>query len=241
MRPRDLDTLATTAYDVLVIGGIHGLAALTKPRRGLRTAPHDAPISAAPPRSTIRRRLTAYSLAAMARYARHSSSAGRSPESRRLLRPLPSRWATYRSATRGRLALRAAFRLTAGRPRSQRWHRPELPPAPRLVSKAATLSSRRARREPDRRRANATTRWSNPSASRSVCARPTAPARRGQPSKRRGRFERVGASPGGGPGHADGPRFSVKASADQRGGRTRRGDGDAGRPARVSLLKAMSS
>ncbi len=74
-----------------------------------------------------------------------------------LLRPLPFLVGTYRSVVKNRLALRAAFRFDAwlGRHRNDGVE-PELHlPAPRLVSKAATLqlfAGHQARRT-DRRRA----------------------------------------------------------------------------------------
>lgn len=67
-----------------------------------------------------------------------------------LLRPLPFLVGTYRSATRGRLALRAAFAVDAwlGRHRNDGVE-PELHlPAPRLISRAATLRLFPGIREP---------------------------------------------------------------------------------------------
>jgi glycerol-3-phosphate dehydrogenase len=148
MRPRDLDTLATTAYDVLVIGGgIHGLAAAYEAAgRGLRTALIDAAdfggAASFNHQKTVHGGLRSLQYGRL-RYARHSILERRALAriAPWLLRPLPFLVGTYRSATRGRLTLRAAFRLDRwlGRDRNDGIE-PELHlPAPRLVSKAATL------------------------------------------------------------------------------------------------------
>jgi glycerol-3-phosphate dehydrogenase len=148
MRPRDLDTLASTAYDLLVIGGgIHGLAtAYDAASRGLRTALIDAADfgSAASfnHQRTVHGGLRSLQYGRL-RYARHSILERRALAriAPWLLRPLPFLVGTYRSMTRGRLALRAAFKIDEwlGRDRN-RGVEPELHlPAPRLLSKAATM------------------------------------------------------------------------------------------------------
>jgi glycerol-3-phosphate dehydrogenase len=148
MRSRDLDTLASTAFDVLVIGGgIHGLAAAYEAAsRGLRTALIDsADFGSAASfnhQKTVHGGLRSLQYGRF-RYARHSIIERRALAriAPWFLRPLPFLVGTYRSATRGRLALRAAFRIDRwlGRDRNVGIE-PELHlPAPRLVSKAATL------------------------------------------------------------------------------------------------------
>lgn len=147
MRPRDLDALATTPFDLLVIGGgIHGLAtAYEGASRGLRTALVEAGDfgSAATfnHQRTVHGGLRALQYGRL-RYARHSILERRALARMApwFLRPLPFIVGTYRSVTRGRLALRAAFRLDEflGRDRN-RDVEPELHlPAPRLISLAAT-------------------------------------------------------------------------------------------------------
>lgn len=147
MRPRDLDALATTPFDLLVIGGgIHGLAtAYEGASRGLRTALVEAGDfgSAATfnHQRTVHGGLRALQYGRL-RYARHSILERRALARMApwFLRPLPFIVGTYRSVTRGRLALRAAFRLDEflGRDRN-RSVEPELHlPAPRLISPAAT-------------------------------------------------------------------------------------------------------
>src|SRR5687767_10025318 len=147
MRPRDLTRLASRPYDVLVVGGgIHGLAcAYEAASRGLSVALVDAgdfggalsfnqqktahgglrslqSLSFGRARSSIRERR------ALARIAPW------------LLRPLPFLAGTYRSLTRGRLALRAGFAIDRqlGRRRNEGLE-PELHlPRPRLLSRTAT-------------------------------------------------------------------------------------------------------
>ncbi len=147
MRPRDLTRFAGS-YDVLVIGG--GIAGLTiayeASSRGLRTALVEAADFGG---------ATSFNLQKTAHGGLRSLQTGRldrSLESIRerralariapwLLRPLPFLVGTYRSLTRGRLALRAAFAIdgTLGRRRNDGLE-PELHlPLPRLLSKAATL------------------------------------------------------------------------------------------------------
>ena len=147
MRARDLDRLIAAPYDVLVIGGgIYGLAiAYEASSRGLRTALVEAADFGSG---------TSFNLQKTAHGGLRSLQSGRldraleSIRERRalariapwLLRPLPFLVGTYRSWTRNRAALRAAFALDRwlGRHRNDGVE-PELHlPAPRLVSKAAT-------------------------------------------------------------------------------------------------------
>jgi glycerol-3-phosphate dehydrogenase len=148
MRPRDLEPLAATHYDLLVVGGgIHGLAtAYDAASRGLRTALIEAADfgSAASfnHQRTVHGGLRSLQYGRL-RYARHSILERRALAriAPWLLRPLPFLVGTYRSVTRGRLALRAAFKADAwlGRDRN-RGVEPELHlPGARLMSKAATL------------------------------------------------------------------------------------------------------
>jgi glycerol-3-phosphate dehydrogenase len=148
MRARDLDRFSGTTYDVLVVGGgIHGLAiAYETASRGLRTALVEAADFGSG--SSFNHQKTAHG----GLRSLQSASFGRARQSiaeRRalariapwLLRPLPFITGTYRSITRSRLALRAAFTIDQwlGRKRNVGLE-PELHlPAPRLVSKAATL------------------------------------------------------------------------------------------------------
>ena len=148
MRPRDLEQLASTTYDVLVIGGgIHGLAtAYDAASRGLHTALIDAGDYGGA--ASFNHQKTAHG-------GLRSLQTGRIDRARQsiferralariapwLLRPLPFITGTYRSVIRNRLALRAAFKLDEwlGRHRNDGVE-PELHlPAPRLISKAATL------------------------------------------------------------------------------------------------------
>ncbi|MEO7276291.1 MAG: FAD-dependent oxidoreductase [Vicinamibacterales bacterium] len=148
MRPRDLTRLAAGSYDLLVIGG--GIAGLTiayeASSRGLRTALVDAADFGG---------ATSFNLQKTAHGGLRSLQSGRldraleSIHERRalariapwLLRPLPFLVGTYRSWTRSRLALRAAFTIDGmlGRRRNDGLE-PELHlPVPRLLSKAAML------------------------------------------------------------------------------------------------------
>jgi glycerol-3-phosphate dehydrogenase len=148
MRPRDLTRLESGPYDLLVVGGgIHGLAcAYDAASRGLRVALVEADDFGSG--ASFNHQKTAHGgLRALG-----SGRLGLAREAVRerralarmapwLLRPLPFLVGTYRSAVRNRLALRAAFKLDAwiGRRRNEGVE-PELHlPAPRLVSKAATL------------------------------------------------------------------------------------------------------
>ena len=147
MRARDFTAL-DASFDVLIVGGgIHGLmTAYEASARGLRVALVEAGDYAA---------ATSFNHQRTAHGGLRSLGSGRIDLAResirerrtlariapRLLRPLPFIAGTYRSVTRGRIALRAAFQL-------DRWlgrHRnagvePELHlPPPRLTSRAATL------------------------------------------------------------------------------------------------------
>ena len=148
MRPRDLDTLAGSTFDLLVVGGgIHGLAiAYDAASRGLKTALVDAAdfggAASFNHQRTVHGGLRSLQYGRL-RYARRSIRERRALAriAPWLLRPLPFLVGTYRSMTRGRLALRAAFKVDAwlGRDRNEALE-PELHlPAARLISKAATL------------------------------------------------------------------------------------------------------
>ena len=146
MRPRDLARLASTPYDVLVIGGgIHGLAcAYEAASRGLSTALLEAGdyggASSFNHQKTVHGGLRAL----------QSLSLGRARDGIRerrafarmapwLLRPLPFVTPTGASLMRSRAAFRAAFLLDSrlGYDRNVRVE-PELHlPAPRLLSQAA--------------------------------------------------------------------------------------------------------
>jgi glycerol-3-phosphate dehydrogenase len=148
MRARDLNRLASTPYDVLVVGGgIHGLAcAYESASRGLRVALVDAGDFGGA--TSFNHQKTAHG----GLRALQSLSIGRAREAVRerralarvapwLLRPLPFIVGTYRSVVRNRLALRAAFKIDGwiGRHRNEGVE-PELHlPAARLLSKTATL------------------------------------------------------------------------------------------------------
>jgi glycerol-3-phosphate dehydrogenase len=148
MRPRDLGRVASDTYDLLVVGGgIHGLTiAYEAASRGLRTALVEA--SDFGSGSSFNHQKTAHGGLRSLQSARIGRARQAVRERRALariapwfLRPLPFLVGTYRSATRNRLALRAAFRLDAwiGRHRNEGVE-PELHlPAARLVSKAAIL------------------------------------------------------------------------------------------------------
>ena len=147
MRPRDLATLAGTTFDLLVVGGgIHGLAiAYDAASRGLTTALVEAAdfggAASFNHQRTVHGGLRSLQYGRL-RYARYSIRERRALAriAPWMLRPLPFLVGTYRSVTRGRIALRAAFKLDAwlGRDRNEGLE-PELhlPPA-RLMSKAAT-------------------------------------------------------------------------------------------------------
>jgi glycerol-3-phosphate dehydrogenase len=148
MRPRDLDRLDGTPYDILVIGGgIHGLAiAYEAASRGLQTALVEA--SDYGSGISFNHQKTAHGGLRYLQSGRFDRARDGIHERRALariapwlLRPLPFLIGTYRSVLKGRLVLRAAFKIDEmlGRHRNAGVE-PELHlPAPRLVSKAATL------------------------------------------------------------------------------------------------------
>ena len=148
MRPRNLDTLAATTFDLLVVGGgIHGLAAAyDAASRGLQTALVDAGDfgggASFNHQRTVHGGLRSLQYGRF-RYARHSILERRALAriAPWMLRPLPFLVGTYRSVTRGRVVLRVALRIDEwlGRDRNTSVE-PELHlPRPRLVSKALTL------------------------------------------------------------------------------------------------------
>jgi glycerol-3-phosphate dehydrogenase len=146
MRSRDLTRLASRAYDLLVVGGgIHGLTcAYEAASRGLSVALVEAAdfgsgisfnhqktahggLRSLQSLSVLRARASIRERRVLARIAPW------------LLRPLPFLAGTYRSVTRGRLALRAGFALDQrlGRRRNDALE-PELHlPRPRLLSRTA--------------------------------------------------------------------------------------------------------
>jgi len=148
MRRRDFEALGATTFDILIVGGgIHGLmAAYEAAARGLRVALIDRGDFAA---------ATSFNHQRTAHGGLRSLGSGRIDLAResirerrtlariapRLLRPLPFIVGTYRSLTRGRLALRAAFQIDKWLARARNNDlEPELHlPPPRLTSKAATL------------------------------------------------------------------------------------------------------
>ena len=148
MRPRDLDRLADSAHDVLVVGGgIYGLTiAYEAASRGLSVALIEA--SDFGSGASFNHQKTVHGGLRSLQGARLDRALESIRERRALariapwlLRPLPFLVGTYRSVTRNRLALRAAFKIDEwlGRKRNLGVE-PELHlPAPRLVSKAATL------------------------------------------------------------------------------------------------------
>jgi glycerol-3-phosphate dehydrogenase len=148
MRPRDLTRLTAAPYDLLVVGGgIHGLAiAYEGASRGLRTALIEAGdfggATSFNHQKTVHGGLRSLQSASITRartcILERRALARIAPW---MLRPLPFLVGTRRSITRGRLAIRAAFKLESWLARDRNIAvEPELHlPAPRLVSKAATL------------------------------------------------------------------------------------------------------
>lgn len=147
MRPRDLDRLAPTPYDVLVVGGgIHGLmCAYEAASRGLAVALVDAGDYGSGAsfnhQKTAHGGLRALQSLSLAR-ARHGIRERRTLAriAPALLRPLPFLFGTYRSIARSRPALRAAFAVDRwiGRDRNAGVE-PELHlPAARLLSPTTT-------------------------------------------------------------------------------------------------------
>jgi glycerol-3-phosphate dehydrogenase len=143
---RDLAALSERTFDVLVIGGgVHGLAiAYDAAQRGLTTALVERGDFGGG--ASFNHQKTAHGgLRSLQtgdlRRARESIAERRTLArvAPRLLRPMPFLIGTYRSVTRSRLALRAAFRLdrAIGHDRNHGVE-PELQlPPPRLVSRAA--------------------------------------------------------------------------------------------------------
>jgi glycerol-3-phosphate dehydrogenase len=148
MRTRDVASLADGVHDLLVIGGgIQGLTiAADAAGRGLTVALVDAGDFGGA--TSFNHQKTAHgglrSLQSLRFDRARESIRERRALARiapRLLRPLPFIVGTYRSVTKGRLALRAGFQIDAwlGRDRNRELE-PELHlPAARLVSRAATL------------------------------------------------------------------------------------------------------
>jgi glycerol-3-phosphate dehydrogenase len=157
MRPRDVATLSDREHDILIVGGgIYGLAiAYDAASRGLSVALAERGDFAAA--ASFNHQKTAHGGLRTLQTGRIGKSRESIRERRalariapRLLRPLPFIVGTYRSATKSRLALRAAFKIDAwlGRDRNEGVE-PELHlPAARLVSKAATLKLFPGVREP---------------------------------------------------------------------------------------------
>jgi len=148
MRPRELTRLTATTHDVLVIGGgVYGLSiAYEAASRGLKAALIDAGDigsgSSFNHQKTVHGGLRSLQSGSL-RLARQSILERRALAriAPWLLRSLPFIVGTYRSMTRNRLALRAAFKI-------ERWLsrdgnegvEPELHlPPPRLLSKAAAV------------------------------------------------------------------------------------------------------
>lgn len=148
MRPRDTGRLEAGEYDLLVIGGgAYGLAiAYDGASRGLRTALVEA--SDFGSGASFNHQKTVHGGLRSLQSGRLDRAREAIVERRALariapwfLRPLPFLVGTYRSVIKSRIALRAAFRIDAwlGRRRNEGLE-PELHlPAPKLISKAATL------------------------------------------------------------------------------------------------------
>lgn len=148
MRPRDLSRLESAECDLLIVGGgIYGLAsAYDAAGRGLRVALVEA--SDFGSGASFNHQKTAHG-------GLRSLGSGDLPRAREsirerralariapgLLRPLPFLVGTYRSLSRGRLPLRAAFAVDRwlGRHRNDGVEAELHLPPPRLISKAATL------------------------------------------------------------------------------------------------------
>src|SRR5436189_2433976 len=120
MRARDFDRLAAAPYDALVIGGgIYGLAiAYEAASRGLRTALVEAGDFGGA--TSFNHQKTAHGGLRSLQSGRIDRALDAVRERRALariapwlLRPTPFLIGTYRSLTRNRLAIRAAFRLDA--------------------------------------------------------------------------------------------------------------------------------
>jgi glycerol-3-phosphate dehydrogenase len=148
MRRRDLNRLTSRSYDVLIVGGgVHGLTcAYEAASRGLSVALVEAGDFGSG--ISFNHQKTAHG----GLRSLQSLSVGRARASIRerralariapwLLRPLPFLTGTYRSLTRGRLALRAGFALDQRISRNRNEGlEPELHlPRPRLLSRTATM------------------------------------------------------------------------------------------------------
>jgi glycerol-3-phosphate dehydrogenase len=148
MRPRDPGRLQAGDYDLLVVGGgIYGLAiAYEAASRGLRTALVEA--SDFGSGASFNHQKTAHGGLRSLQSGRIDRALDSIRERRALariapwfLRPLPFLIGTYRSVVKNRLAMKGAFKFDAwlGRKRNEGVE-PELHlPAPKLLSKAATL------------------------------------------------------------------------------------------------------
>ena len=148
MRPRDTGRLEAGEYDLLVIGGgVYGLTiAYDAASRGLRTALVEA--SDFGSGASFNHQKTVHGGLRSLQTGRLDRAREAIMERRALariapwfLRAQPFLVGTYRSAVKSRIALRAAFRIDAwlGRRRNEGVE-PELQiPAPKLISKAATL------------------------------------------------------------------------------------------------------
>ncbi len=148
MRPRDTGRLEAGEYDLLVIGGgVYGLMiAYDAASRGLRTALVEA--SDFGSGASFNHQKTVHGGLRSLQTGRLDRAREAILERRALariapwfLRPLPFLVGTYRSLVKSRMALRAAFRIDAwlGRRRNEGLE-PELHiPAPKLISRAATL------------------------------------------------------------------------------------------------------
>ncbi|MEO6214157.1 MAG: FAD-dependent oxidoreductase [Vicinamibacterales bacterium] len=148
MRPRDPGRLEAGEYDLLIIGGgIYGLTiAYDAASRGLRTALVEGGDFGGG--ASFNHQKTAHGGLRSLQGGRVDRARESIVERRALariapwfLRPLPFLTGTYRSVVKNRVALAAAFRFDAwlGRDRNEGLE-PELHlPAPKLLSKAATL------------------------------------------------------------------------------------------------------
>ena len=148
MRARDPNRLASSEYDVLIVGaGVYGLAcAYEAASRGLRVAAIDkGDVGAGTSfnhQKTVHgglRSLQTLSIVRAREAIRERRALARIAPL--LLRPLPFLIGTYRSALRGRSALRAAFAVDRWLTRDRNEGlEPEMHlPAPRLLSRTATL------------------------------------------------------------------------------------------------------
>jgi glycerol-3-phosphate dehydrogenase len=148
MQPRDPSRLESDHFDVLVVGGgIHGLAtAYEAASRGLRTALIDAADFGSG--ISFNHQKTVHGGLRSLQSLRLDRAREGIRERRALariapwfLRPMPFIMGTYRSMTRGRAALRAAFALDGllGRDRNEGVERELHLPPPKLLSRALTM------------------------------------------------------------------------------------------------------